>query len=69
MGCCIPNQYDLGLRIALMLFKRVNRQRYRQQEEEVMLLEREERVRLNSAVPQGGTGPSPAGYPASAFRH
>lgn len=68
MGCCIPNQYELGMRIALMLFKRVNRQRYRNQEEEVMAEEREIRVRLNSNVPAGQTHPSPSGYPQSAFR-
>ena len=35
MGCHIPNQYEIGLRVALMLFRRVNRQRYMSREEEV----------------------------------
>lgn len=36
MGCFIPNQYEIGLKIALALFSSVNRQRYKKQEEEVM---------------------------------
>lgn len=32
MGACLPNQYSLGLKGAFLLFRTVNRARYRRQE-------------------------------------